>query len=140
MPSSTEAMPKYCCGCDSRIATLNANIFMLVVGCLYFSVGLYGINDTNEKTAPTADERLYLKVVEVVTALLVIIAALAVWGACTYRGWPVMLSLGWTIINMTLTAIGSFLLVFDTGNLFALVGILIFLIQFSCLFMPMYGA
>eukprot|EP00526_Cylindrotheca_closterium_P028142 CAMPEP_0113630648 /NCGR_PEP_ID=MMETSP0017_2-20120614/15926_1 /TAXON_ID=2856 /ORGANISM="Cylindrotheca closterium" /LENGTH=80 /DNA_ID=CAMNT_0000541125 /DNA_START=70 /DNA_END=312 /DNA_ORIENTATION=- /assembly_acc=CAM_ASM_000147 len=40
---------------------------------------------------------------------------------------------------MTLTAIGSFLLVFDTGNLFALVGILIFLIQFSCLFMPMYG-
>ncbi|KAL3940879.1 MAG: hypothetical protein SGBAC_004674 [Bacillariaceae sp.] len=140
MSTSTEAMPRYCYGCDSSIATLNANAFMLIVGGLYFTVGLYGLNDPNEKTAPNADERLYLEIMEVVTALQTIIAALAIWGACTYRGWPVMISLGWTTVNMILTAVGSFILVFTTGNAVALVqGIIISLVQFSCFVMPMNG-
>ncbi|CAJ1912079.1 unnamed protein product [Cylindrotheca closterium] len=140
MSTSTETMPKYCCGCDSRIATLNANIFMLVFSCLYFAVGLAGLNDTNEKTKPNDAERIYLEIMEVITALFIIIAALAIWGACSYRGWPVMLSLGWTTVNMIITAITSFIVVFNTGSAFFLVrGFVMFLIQFSCLFMPMYG-
>ena len=133
-------MPRYCCGCDSRIATLNANIFMLIVGGLYFAVGVYGLNDTNPKTAAAPDERLYLDIVLVVMSIQVIISALAIWGACTYQGWPVMLSLGWTSVNITLTFIGSFVGVFISGSMFLFIrGLILFLIQTSCLWMPQYG-
>ena len=137
MATGIEAMPKYCCGCNSRIATLFANILLLITGCLYFGVGL---SDINSKTKPNVDERLFLEGVLVVTAIQFTIAALAIWGACNYRGWPVMLSLGWATVNMILVVIGSVVNVFISGSLSRLViGLIGFLIQFSCIWMPQYG-
>lgn len=139
MENDTETMPN-CCGCDSRIASRSANIFMLVVASLYFIGDLVRLNDTNVHTAPDEDERLHLKLSLSVTVIQIIINSLAIWGAHTYRGWPVMLSLGWIAVNMIILMLASiFAAVYGTGGLAALVkGTVIVLIQFSFMLWPMY--
>jgi hypothetical protein len=142
MPSSetNRELKMYCCGCDSRTASLNANIFLLVTGCLYATVGTYGLNDTNPRTAATDENRVYIKAVVTIMTIQIIVASTAIWGLCTYRGWPVMLSLGWISTNMVLGTAGGFVVVFNTGNVVSLVKLVVALFfQINFFYAPMYG-
>lgn len=142
MPSSQTngELKTYCCGCDSRTASLNANVFLFAVGCLYATVGIYGINDPNPNSAPTDGELLYIKTFVGFMAIQLVVSGVAIWGLCTYRGWPVMLSLGWITTSMTLASIGGLVVTSMTGNPLPLVQVAIgLLIQTTFFFMPMYG-
>ena len=136
---NTETMPN-CCGCDSRIASRTANIVMLLVSSIYIIYDLIRIHDTDPNTAPEDDELLYLKIMMSVSAIQIIVNALAIWGTNTYRDWPVMVSLGWISIYMIiLTLISIFSAIFGAGGLSVLIeGTIIVLIQFSFMFWPMY--
>ncbi|CAJ1912042.1 unnamed protein product [Cylindrotheca closterium] len=139
MENDTETMPN-CCGYDSRIASRSANIFMLVVASLYFIMDLVSLNDTDINTAPSEDERIHIKLSLSVTTIQIIVNSLAIWGAHTYRGWPIMLSLAWIAVNMILLILGSiFAAVYGTGGLAVIIkGTVIVLIQFSFMLWPMY--
>jgi hypothetical protein len=142
MPSSetNRELKIYCGGCDSRTASLNANIFMLVIGCLYAAVGTYGLNDTNPRTAATDEERVYVKAVVTLMAIQIIVTSTAIWGLCTYRGWPVMLSLGWISTGMVLGSASNFVLVFTTGNVVVLFkGVFALWFQSIFFWQPMHG-
>mmetsp|Transcript_38206 Transcript_38206/g.92453 ORF Transcript_38206/g.92453 Transcript_38206/m.92453 type:complete len:168 (-) Transcript_38206:132-635(-) len=139
MTATIEDMPKYCCGCcDSRTAALTANILSLMVGILYFVVGILALSGPS--SADKADERLTDQTLVGLSAMQIIINALATWGACTYRGWPMMLSLGWISVGMSLLAIGSFVAVVTTEDTsFLLRGVFVLVFQWALFWMPMYG-
>jgi magnesium-transporting ATPase (P-type) len=142
MPSSetNRELEMYCCGCDSRTASLNANIFLLVIGCLYAAVGTYGLNDTNPQTAATDEERVLVKAVVTLMAIQIIVTSTAIWGLCTYRGWPVMLSLGWLSTGMALGLVRGYVAVFAAGNVVALFSVVVALFfQANFFWMPMYS-
>jgi hypothetical protein len=112
---------------------------MLVTACFYAAVGTYGLNDTS-RNAATDTERVYLKAVVSIMAIQIILSSTAIWGLCTYRGWPVMLSLGWMSMGIALGTAGGIGVVFMTGNVVVLLHVAVSLfIQLQFFWAPMNG-
>jgi hypothetical protein len=129
LPSS--GTKRYCCGCTSRTSTIIAASFLLLGGCLYFAVGVFALHDTSE-SAPTEHERVMLKMLVPAMVLQTIVSALAIWGACAYRGWPVRCCLIWMTILMAFNFTGMIV----SMSPVLLVGLVA---QLSLFWMPMYG-
>eukprot|EP00980_Cylindrotheca_fusiformis_P031218 scaffold26002_cov215-Cylindrotheca_fusiformis.AAC.2 len=139
-PEDTQQLKRYCCGCGSRTSALIANVFKLVIGSLYFIVGIYGLNDTNPKTAPNAEERIFLRAVIGMMSIEVIVSCTAIWGLCTYRRWPVMLSLVLVVLQMLIGFVLSILAAVYTESPSFLIRMLVaYFISYFFFYMPMYG-
>jgi hypothetical protein len=123
---------RYCCGCTSRTSTIIAASFLLLGGCLYLVVGIFALSDHTSANAPTEDERVMLQMLIPAMVLQITFSSLAIWGACTYRGWPVRCCRLWMSILLALNFAGMIISV----NPFMLVGLLL---QFVLFWMPMYG-
>ena len=91
------------------MSTILANLFLLALTCLYTAasrIGLFDLSDDDDHRAPEK-EKMYLNFVLTFTILQAIVSILAIYGACTYRVWPVRLSLGLVSINLFLTILGG---------------------------------
>lgn len=126
-----QEIKRYCCGCTSRTSTIIAASFLSVAGSLYFAVGMFALTDTSDD-APSDDERVMFQMLLPAMALQVCVSALAIWGAWTYRGWPVQCARIWISILMVFNFIGMII----SLNPVILVGLLVQLFFF---WMPMYG-
>jgi len=118
--------------CANRTTTIVGNVFLLVAGSFYGIVALIGLND-HTANAPNELERKLLITALVSCLFQVPIAGLAIWGAVTYRTWPVKIQLGWLSIGIIVL---SFTGVVISHNPLLIVPILIQILLF---WMPMYS-
>ena len=130
LPNGT-VTKRYCCGCNSRTSSIIASSFLLAGGLLYSAGCIAALADTSAG-APTDDERIIFQVLLPCMLMQTSFSALSIWGACTYRGWPVKVLLGWVTIGMIFSCIGMIV----TANPVVLVGLLL---QTFLIWMPLYG-
>ena len=121
----------HCCGCTSRSSTIAASCLLFMFALFYLAVCILALTDTSEN-APTPPQRIMFILVLVSMALQIIFSLLALWGACTRRGWPVRVAFVWVSICMIFNAVGMIV----SMNLFLLIGVLL---QFLFFWMPLYG-
>lgn len=90
--------------------------------------------------APTVDEVTITLTTLVVTAVHIVVAGLAIWGAVTYHFWPVKLSLGVVAINICLSiVVGTVQLVQDFNTVGLILLPVKFVIQDVFFWTPMHG-
>ena len=130
--TTTRTTTLYCCGCHSRTSTIIVNAILLVVGCLYVVVCVAGLTDTSSSSAPTESEQTYIESVLIALLIQIVVASVALWGACTYRGWPVMIILAWVSISIVINFANMILAM----NPLLIVGIFL---QAYLFWMPMFG-
>ena len=118
------------CGCSSRTMTMWTNSLSTVVGVLLCFNLLLGM------IAEKDDFGMQLGVF-IFVGIVTIIHALAVWGACTYHRWPVILALGLVSIGMVLGVVSTVVLLAygDVAGLRR--GIIGLWIQYKLFYSPM---
>jgi hypothetical protein len=107
-------------------------VFLLVAGSFYGIVALIGLFD-HSANAPNDLERKLLMTIIVGSLFQVPIAGLAIWGAVTYRTWPVKIQLGLLSIGIVLSFTG---VVISRQNALLIVPTLLKILLF---WMPMYS-
>lgn len=129
--ATTIIKTRHCCGCDSRIATLIANGWLIFGALFYFVIAIIGLND-HTSSAPTYKERIMLYSINCISIIQIIIASIAFWGAKTYRQWPIKISIGYIMMSVTILVVTMIL----TMNPFLAIGIAI---QMKFIFQPQYS-
>ena len=82
-----------CCGCNSRRLAIWINAFLIFAGAMQLIGGSTVMTSPDEE-----DHKNVGRVYFVLGFLNILVGIVAIWGACSFRLWPIQMSLGLAVL------------------------------------------